>query len=95
MLLYVQYRKHQLERNSVPCEGHFTHGKKPTRFFRTKGFIRNFDGFFVKTEGFLPKLYKIFGSEMPLGAMLVSVPSSFTPSGRQLSRGVSLLKNLV
>ena len=24
------------------------------------------DGFFLKTKGFLPKVYNIFGSEMPL-----------------------------
>ena len=36
-------------------------------FFRTKGFKRIFDGFFFKTKGFLPKMYEIFGSEMPLG----------------------------
>ena len=35
-------------------------------FFRTKGFIRIFDGFFLKTKGFLPKVYEIFWSEMPL-----------------------------
>ena len=35
-------------------------------FFRTKAFIRIFDGFFLKTKGFLPKVYEIFGSEMPL-----------------------------
>ena len=35
-------------------------------FFRTKGFKRIFDGFFLRTKGFLPKVYEIFGSEMPL-----------------------------
>ena len=42
-------------------------GKSVRDFFRTKGIIRIFDGFFLKTKGFLPKLYEIFGSEMPLG----------------------------
>ena len=36
-------------------------------FFRTKGFLRIFDGFFLETKGFLPKAYEIFWSEMPLG----------------------------
>ena len=36
-------------------------------FSRTKGFIRIFEGFCLKTKGFLPKVYEIFGSEMPLG----------------------------
>ena len=35
-------------------------------FFRTKGFLRIFDGFFFQTKGFLPKAYEIFWSEMPL-----------------------------
>ena len=35
-------------------------------FFRTKGFLRIFDGFSWQTEGFLPKAYEIFRSEMPL-----------------------------
>ena len=48
-------------------EGHFTPSKKRTRFFRTKGFLRIFDGFFLQTKGFLPKAYEIFWSEMPLG----------------------------
>ena len=30
------------------------------------GFIRIFDGFFSKIKEFLPKVYEIFGSEMPL-----------------------------
>ena len=42
-------------------EGHFTHWKKCTRFFRTIGFIRILNGFFLKTKGFLPKMYEIFG----------------------------------
>ena len=41
-------------------------GKSVRDFFRTKGFMRIFDGFFLKTKGFLPKVYEIFGSEMPL-----------------------------
>ena len=35
-------------------------------FFRTKGFLRISDGFFLQTKGFLPKAYEIFWSEMPL-----------------------------
>ena len=46
-------------------------GKIVRDFFRTKGFIRIFDGFFLKTKGFLPKVYEIFGSEMPLGKKLI------------------------
>ena len=45
-------------------------GKSVRDFFRTKGFTRIFDGFFLKTKGFLPKVYEIFGSEMPLGSAL-------------------------
>ena len=47
-------------------EGQFTYWKSVRDFFRTKGFIRIFDGFFLKTKGFLPKVYEIFWSEMPL-----------------------------
>ena len=42
-------------------------GKSVRDLFRTKGLIQIFDRFFLKTKGFLPKLYEIFGSEMPLG----------------------------
>ena len=35
-------------------------------FFRTKGLVRIWDGFFLKTKGFSPKVYEIFGSETPL-----------------------------
>ena len=52
---------------NVFIEGHFTPSKKRTRFFRTKGFLRIFDGFFLQTKGFLPQAYEIFWSEMPLG----------------------------
>ena len=48
----------------VLAEGHFTHSRKRTRFFRNK---RSFDGFFFKAKGSLPKVHEIFGSEMPLG----------------------------
>ena len=41
--------------------------KRIRDFFRTKGFTRIFNGFFLKTKGFLPKVYEIFGSEMSLG----------------------------
>ena len=41
-------------------------GKSVRDFFRSKVFIRIFDGFFFKTKGFLPKVYEIFGSELPL-----------------------------
>ena len=50
-------------------KGHFTHWKKRTRFFSTKGFLQIFDGIFLKTKGFLPKVYEIFGSEMPLDSI--------------------------
>ena len=42
-------------------------------FFKTKGFIRIFDGFFLKTKGFLPKVYEIFRSEIPLGPWHVKI----------------------
>ena len=42
-------------------------GKGVRDVFRAKGFIQIFDGFFLKTKGFSPKVYEIFGSEMPLG----------------------------
>ena len=48
-------------------------GKSVRDFFRTKGFTRIFDGFFLKTKGFLPKVYEIFGSEMPLEKNLVNL----------------------
>ena len=35
-------------------------------FFRTKGFPRTFEGFFLKTKGFLPKVYESFVSEIPV-----------------------------
>ena len=35
-------------------------GNSVRDFFRTKGFTRIFDGFFLKTKGFLPKVYEIF-----------------------------------
>ena len=41
-------------------EGHFTRSKERTRFSKTKGFLRILDGFFLKTKGFLPKVYEIF-----------------------------------
>ena len=41
-------------------------GKRVRDFFRTKGFIGIFDGFFLKTKGFLPKVHEIFGSKMPI-----------------------------
>ena len=44
----------------IKIEGHFTLSKKRMRFFRTKGFLRIFGGFFLKTKGFLPKVYEIF-----------------------------------
>ena len=53
-------------------EGQFTYWKSVRDFFRTKGFIRIFDGFFLKTKGFLPKVYEIFWSEMPLAANVIS-----------------------
>ena len=42
-------------------------GKSVRDFFKTKGFLRIFDGFFLKTKEFLPRVYEILGSEMPLG----------------------------
>ena len=33
-------------------------GNSVLDFFRTKGFIRVLDGFFLKTKGFFPKMYK-------------------------------------
>ena len=51
---------------TIIFEGHFTHLKSVRDFFGTKGFLRIFHGFFLKTKGFLLKVYEIFGSEMPL-----------------------------
>ena len=41
-------------------EGGLTLPKKHTRFFRKKGLIGIFGGFFLKTKGFSPKVYEIF-----------------------------------
>ena len=61
------YELHDLERGKTKTsEGQFTCWKRVRDFFRTKGFIRIFDGYFLKTKGFLPKVYEIFWSEMPL-----------------------------
>ena len=35
-------------------------GNSVRDFCRTKGFTRIFDGFFLKTNGFFPKVYEIF-----------------------------------
>ena len=50
----------------IRARGTSVNGQSVRDFFRTNGFIRMFDGFFLKTKGFLPKVYEIFGSEMPL-----------------------------
>ena len=50
----------------TPPRGTSLIGKSVRDFFRTKEFIRIFDGFFLKTKGFLSKVYEIFWSEMPL-----------------------------
>ena len=50
-----------------PARGSSLLRKSVRDFFRTKGFLRIFDGFFWQTKGFLPKAYKILWSEMPLG----------------------------
>ena len=50
-------------------EGQFTCWKSVRDFFRTKGFMQIFDEFFLKTKGFLPEVYEIFWSEMPLGTL--------------------------
>ena len=34
-------------------------------FFRTKGFIRIFDGFFLKTKGFYPRCTRFLGVKCP------------------------------
>ena len=47
------------------CEGLHSLEKAYEDFFRTRGFMRIFDGFSLKTKGFLPNVYEIFGSEMP------------------------------
>ena len=44
--------------------------EKRMRFFQNKGFLRILDGFFLKTKRFLPKVYKIFWSEMPLAIFI-------------------------
>ena len=52
------------------CEGHFTHWKKRTKFFLEQ---KDLYGFFLKTKGLLPKVYEIFGSEMPFVMLRVRV----------------------
>ena len=60
------------KRISIVCnEGQFTCWKSVRDFFRTKGFMQIFDEFFLKTKGFLPEVYEIFWSEMPLGLQSV------------------------
>ena len=44
----------------VSSRGTLLIGKSVRDFSRTKGFIRIFEGFFLKTKGFLPKVYEIF-----------------------------------
>ena len=48
--------------------------KKALRFFRSKGFLRILIDFVSETTGFLPKVHKIFWSEMSLGQLSVSKP---------------------
>ena len=55
-------------------------GKSVREFFSTKGFIRILDGSFLKTKGFLTKVYEIFGSEMPLGFSNVQTSLKQLPS---------------
>ena len=40
-------------------------GRSVRNFFKTKGFIRNFDGFFLKTKGFLPRCTRFLGVKCP------------------------------
>ena len=54
------------ERNLVlfpfgsPSEGQFTYWKSVRDFFKTIGYMRIFDGFFLEAKEFLPKVYEIF-----------------------------------
>ena len=50
-----------------PNRGAFHSMEKAYEIFsEQKGSIRIFDGFFLKTKEFLPKVYESFWSEMPL-----------------------------
>ena len=57
----------KLECGRATCkdEGHFTHWKKRTRFFRTIGFIRIFDGFFLKKKDFCKRCTRFLGVKCP------------------------------
>ena len=70
---------HQLIIFLVVTEGHFTHWKSVRDFFRTKGFMRIFDAFFLRIKRFLPKGYEIFGSEMPLGGYCFELNAGLKP----------------
>ena len=52
---------------AIGSEGNSLTGKSVRDFFITKGFIRSFDGFLLKTKGFCQRVYEIFRSEMHLG----------------------------
>ena len=64
-------------------------GKCVRDFFKTKGFKRILDGFFLKTKGFLLKVYEIFGSEMPL--TLTCLQKEFHEYESIVNRGKLLL----
>ena len=72
-------------------EGQFTYWKSVRDFFRAKGFIRIFDGFFLKTKGFLSKVYEIFWSEMPLEHNRVSRSPSLHCGRKQDTIKISLV----
>ena len=61
-------------------EGHSTHWKKRARVFQHKRIYTDLDGSFLKTKGFLTKVYEIFGSEMPLGFSNVQTSLKQLPS---------------
>ena len=72
----------------MELEGQFTYWKSVRDFFRTKGFIRIFDGFFLKTKGFLPKVYEIFWSEVPLdGTCIIFDEETNVSTGKQQKQG--------
>ena len=46
-------------------QGRFTQSKRVLDFFGENGFLHILNGFFLKTEGFSPKMYELFGSHCP------------------------------
>ena len=56
----VQFSQFNLLYKKDSSRGTSLIGNSVRDFCRTKGFTRIFDGFFLKTKGFFPKVYEIF-----------------------------------